>query len=250
MQGECRYARRARVALYSHDTMGLGHVRRNLLIAESLIRSAIQPVVLMIAGAREVGGFAFPPGVDCVTLPALNKEGAGRYAARHLDVPLEDLLALRAETIRTALEAFAPDVLIVDNVPRGAVRELDPALAALREHGRTRCVLGLRDVLDDPQVVRWEWYRTANEDAVREYYDAIWIYGDPTVYRVDRACSFPCDLVARTRYTGYLDQTMRTKPRGTIDAQPVGAAELPPGPFVLCLVGGGQADQGESERPR
>jgi hypothetical protein len=29
----------ARIVLYSHDTMGLGHVRRNLLIAQALQRS-------------------------------------------------------------------------------------------------------------------------------------------------------------------------------------------------------------------
>src|SRR2546422_7780406 len=42
-----------RVALYSHDTMGLGHMRRNLLLAQALRHSRLQAVVLMIAGARE-----------------------------------------------------------------------------------------------------------------------------------------------------------------------------------------------------
>src|SRR5215470_2690907 len=185
MASEDRSARRARVALYSHDTMGLGHMRRNLLIAESLVRGLFEPVVLMIAGAREAGGFAFPPGVDCVTLPALRKDAPGRYASRHLDVALQDLSALRAKTIRAVLDEFEPDVLIVDNVPRGALRELDRALAALRTRGGTHCVLGLRDVLDEPDIVRWEWHRTANEDALRDYYDAVWVYGDPNVYRLD-----------------------------------------------------------------
>ncbi len=30
--------RRPRIALYSHDTQGLGHIRRNLLIARALCR--------------------------------------------------------------------------------------------------------------------------------------------------------------------------------------------------------------------
>ena len=41
--------------------------------------------------------------------------------------------------------AFRPDVLIVDNVPRGACGELELALARLRREGQTHCVLGLRD---------------------------------------------------------------------------------------------------------
>src|SRR5687768_8595786 len=42
-----------RIALYSHETMGLGHLRRNLLIAETLSRAPSQPTILLITGARE-----------------------------------------------------------------------------------------------------------------------------------------------------------------------------------------------------
>ena len=51
------------------------------------------------------------------------------------------------EMIRAALDAFKPDIFIVDKLPRGVCRELDPALELLRRTG-TRCVLGLRDILD------------------------------------------------------------------------------------------------------
>ena len=232
--------RKCRIALYSHDTMGLGHVRRNLLLAQTLVRSQLEPAVLMIAGAREAGRFAFPPGVDCVTLPALRKDTPGGYASRHLDVSLEELSALRSRIIRATLDEFEPDVLIVDNVPRGAVRELDPALASLRARGHTRCVLGLRDILDEPEVVRWEWQRAANEEAIRAYYDAIWVYGDPAVYPLAQAYHFPRDLVAMTRYLGYLNQTARIGPDADSDAERSGVPALPPGRIILCLVGGGQ----------
>src|SRR2546426_7873909 len=113
-----------RVALYSHDTMGLGHMRRNLLLAHALKRSPLQAVVLMIAGAREASLLTSAAGVDCVALPSLRKDGDGYYQPRHLEIPLHELLGLRAQTARAALEAFDPDVLIVDNVPRGAVRHI------------------------------------------------------------------------------------------------------------------------------
>src|SRR2546425_348449 len=132
-----------RIAFYSHDTMGLGHMRRNLLLAQALKHSRLQAVVLMIAGAREASLVTGAAGVDCVALPSLQKDGQGQYHPRHLDVPLPELLALRAKTACAALEAFDPDVLIVDNVPRGAVRELDPVLESLRARHRTRLVLGL-----------------------------------------------------------------------------------------------------------
>src|SRR5207247_1977729 len=81
----------------------------------------------------------------------------GHYQSRHLNVSLNHLISLRASTIRAVLEEFEPDVLIVDKVPRGAVRELDPSLELLHERGRTRCVLGLRDVLDHAGAVHREW---------------------------------------------------------------------------------------------
>ena len=180
-------------------------MRRNLLLAQALKHSRLQAVVLMIAGAREASLVTGAAGVDCVALPSLQKDGQGQYHPRHLDVPLPELLALRAKTACAALEAFDPDVLIVDNVPRGAVRELDPVLESLRARHRTRLVLGLRDVLDDPITVQREWARAQNQDAVRRYYDAVWVYGDPTVYDPVREYAFAPDVAAKVRYTGYLD---------------------------------------------
>ena len=233
-------ARRARVALYSHDTMGLGHMRRNLLLAQTFVEAPLQPTVLLVAGAREVGAFALPAGVDSVALPALRKNGRGEYAARHLDLTLPEIVEVRSRIIDAALTGFEPDVLVVDNVPRGAVRELDRALDRLRANGRARCVLGLRDVLDEPETVRLEWERAANEQAIREYYDALWIYGDPRVYPLAELCGFSSDVVSRMRYTGYLDQTSRTDGSGRIDVAGSNNPQLPPGRVALCLLGGGQ----------
>src|SRR3989442_3787690 len=97
-----------RVALYSHDTMGLGHMRRNLLLAQALRHSRLQAVVLMIAGAREASLVTTTAGVDCVALPSLWKDGGGQYHPRHLAVPLEELLAFRAKTAGAAPAAGDP----------------------------------------------------------------------------------------------------------------------------------------------
>jgi predicted glycosyltransferase len=219
--------------------MGIGHMRRNLLIAEALSAGPSPAVILLIAGAREVTAYGLPVGVDCLSLPAIRKEGNGQYHARHLDLPQEELIAVRARSIAAALEAFTPDVLIVDKVPRGAVHELEPALQSLRHRGRTACVLGLRDVLDDPATVRREWSEAANDEAVRDYYDAVWVYGDPAVYDPVLEYGFPPEVAARVRYTGYLDQRRRTR---LADLGGLEAARLAewPGRLALCLLGGGE----------
>src|SRR5260370_5584625 len=163
---------KCRIALYSPGMVGFGHVRRNASIAQALCGSALEPVILMIAEARQAGVLPMPEGVDSVTLPALRKDGNGRLRPRFLDVSNQDLIALRAKVISSTIKKFKPDVLIVDHLPRGAERELDRTLAHLRRHAQTRCVLGLRDVLQDPETVERTWSDQDNLDAIQDYYDA------------------------------------------------------------------------------
>src|SRR5438105_3019344 len=114
-----------RIALYSPGIVGLGHMRRSLLISQVLASEGA--TILFLAESRHAGAFPMPRGIDCLALPALSK-GRDGIRARYLDLPLADILNLRRSAIKAALEAFRPDVLIVDKLPRGALRELDPAL--------------------------------------------------------------------------------------------------------------------------
>jgi predicted glycosyltransferase len=244
-------SRKWRIALYSNDAMGLGHVRRNLLLAQTLSGPPLHAIVLMVAGAHQASSFVMPPGVDCLTLPALRRANDGQHQARRLGISLSELIVLRATAIRASLDAFDPDVLIVGNVPRGAVGELDPTLEHLRARGRTRCVLGLRDVLEDPETVRAEWTAFGNEQAICDYYDAVWVYGDPAVYDLVREYSFPPEVAAKVRYLGYLDQCARLKfapaeasGGGRRSGDPLAGLDLPPGDLILCVVGGGQDGEG------
>lgn len=230
--------RKPRIVLYSHDTMGLGHKRRNLLIAQTLGVSAIDADILMISGMREGSQFQIPPGIDYLTLPALYKRTNGEYQARRLDLSLKEIINLRSQIIRTTVQNFKPDVLIVDNVPRGAMGELDATLEYLRTQTKTRCVLGLRDVLDEPKVIRRSWRRSNNEDVIRRYYDAVWVYGDREVYNPIQEYGLSPDITAKFRYTGYLDRRSTLQFVNQEDLQPT--LNLPPGRLALCLVGGGQ----------
>ncbi|MGF1541036.1 MAG: glycosyltransferase family protein [Pleurocapsa sp.] len=231
------YQRKWRIVLYSHDTMGLGHKRRNLLIAQTLGISAINTDILMISGMGDGNQFQIPPGIDYLTLPALHKSKDGEYQARRLGLSLKEIITLRSQIIRTAVKNFKPDVLIVDNVPRGAMGELNATLQYLRNHTNTRCVLGLRDVLDEPEVIRLSWQQTNNEDAIRRYYDAVWVYGDPRVYNSIQEYGWSEDIRAKFRYTGYLDRRSTLE---FLDREDLANLNLPPGRLALCMVGGGQ----------
>ncbi len=217
-----------RVILYSHDTLGFGHLRRNLMLAERLKAMPSAPEVLLIAGTSEAGAFALPAGVDLITLPAYAKQACGAYRARRLAMSLADLRDLRAGIIKATVKSMRPDLFIADNVPLGAQGELEPALRWMtKERGIAR-VLGLRDVLDDRQSVRAQWTRDRNIEAVNAFYDHVWVYGDPRVCDPVRDCGLTGLIRARVSHTGYL---LRPAPPVRPDS---GA------PYVLCTVGGGR----------
>jgi predicted glycosyltransferase len=224
-----------RIALYSHDTMGLGHLRRNILIASVLAESPINANVLLISGAREACHFAMRAGVDCVTLPSLCKDAAGDYSSKHLRWTCQQTTRLRSKIIASALDAFSPHVFIVDKIPRGIGNELDETLAVTRGRGTTHCVLGLREILDDPDTVMRQWSECDFEQTIRDYYDEVWIYGDPAVYDTVRQYAFGCATADRSFYTGYLNQSHRLKASATRHCVPNYEQSV-----VVCVVGGGQ----------
>ncbi|MBX7103553.1 MAG: hypothetical protein K1X57_05705 [Gemmataceae bacterium] len=232
--------RRPRIALYSHDTMGIGHMRRNMLIAQELAATPVAANVLLIAGASEASAFTRTDRVDLLSLPSLRKTAAGKYEARAIDLELSELIEVRRQTIASAIGAFSPDILIVDKEPLGACRELDLTLHQVRDRGRTRCVLGLRDVLDDPAVVRREWETAGSENVIRDCFDEVWIYGDPAVYDLAEECAFSESIRQKVTFTGYLDGCARRSCRPAGDTVQDPAIQTPTEPFVLCTVGGGQ----------
>jgi predicted glycosyltransferase len=174
-----------------------------------------------------------------LTLPALRKDVYGDYHSRDLRLRLDEVIQVRSAAIQAAVEAFQPDVFIVDKVPRGVADELMPTLEALRIHGTTRCVLGLREVIDEKTATLESWRATGTLDVVRRHFDAIWIYGDERVFNLVAEYELPHDVAAKVSFTGYLDQ----RQRADFEAEPPEwcAAAIPHDqPFVLCLVGGGQ----------
>ena len=235
---------RPRIALYSHDTQGLGHIRRNLLIARALSGGGTAPIILLLSGMHEATAFTMPDGVDCLTFPSLGKATNGEYFPRSLNVSLSKLIELRSKTICAALKSFQPEVLIVDKVPLGAFDELLPSLKWLRARGQTRLVLGLRDILDHPDTVRREWAAGGYESAIHKYYNRIWVYGDPSVYDPVREYGFAAEIAAMVCYSGYLNpQDVEHGPRESEAEDRQGTLRnlnLPPGPLALCLVGGGR----------
>jgi predicted glycosyltransferase len=73
-----------KILLYSHDTFGLGNIRRTLLLSEELIAQYPGASILIVTGSPMIHAFRIPKGIDYIKLPCLYRVDVGRYAARFL----------------------------------------------------------------------------------------------------------------------------------------------------------------------
>jgi predicted glycosyltransferase len=226
-----------RILIYSHDTFGLGHLRRCRAIAHALVEKNKHLSVIILSGSPIIGSFDFRARVDFVRIPGVIKLRNGEYTSLNLHIDIEQTLAMRASIIRHTAEIFDPDLFIVDKEPVGLRGEVEETLVMLKERG-TRIVLGLRDVLDAPKLLRPEWQRKEVFPALRDLYDDIWIYGLPQICDPIAGIGLSAAVRKKASFTGYL---RRSVPAG---APPSTVTELVKEPYLLVTAGGGGDGEG------
>ncbi len=193
------------VVMYSPDAIGLGHVRRNSSIASEIMRAAPDANVVMMIGSATGNVFETPPGIDSIKLPSVQKVGANNWRARSLNLSTHSTRRIRAGLMRETIDALQPDLFLVDHLPSGIWNELIPVFEFIRSRGlKTRIVLGLRDILDDPRRIRARWISDGTYDIIRDFYDAILVYGDDRIYPSAKAYGLTGDVCVDVAYVGYV----------------------------------------------
>ena len=216
--------------MYSHDTMGLGHLTRCRTIASSLIHRYKGLFILIVTGSTVAGRFSFPARVDFVKIPSVIKLYNGEYTSMHEHIDLHETLAMRKAIIRQTAEIFKPDMLIVDKVPLGLKGELEETLGMLKQRGCS-LVLGLRDVMDSPERLDEEWGPKDVLSQVATIYDRLWIYGTREFWHPLKGLDVPSAIESRISFTGYLRRY------AAIKSSP--SQHSFTNPYVLATVGGG-----------
>jgi predicted glycosyltransferase len=221
-----------RILIYSHDTFGLGHLRRCRAIAHSLVENFKHLSVLILSGSPIIGSFDFRTRVDFVRIPGVIKLRNGEYTSLNLHLDIEQTLSMRASIIKHTAEIFDPDIFIVDKEPVGLRGELVETLDMLKPRG-TRMVLGLRDVMDEPRLLVEEWERKNVLPALRDIYDDIWVYGLPQICNPLEGISLPLSVRQKIVYTGYLHREVPNR------GAPPRLPEITNRPYLLVTTGGG-----------
>jgi len=222
-----------RLLIYSHDSFGLGHLKRCRTIAHSLVDHRSDVSVLILSGSPIIGSFDFHSRVDFVRFPGVIKLRNGSYTPLGLDIGVEDALAIRESIVRHTADVFAPDIFLVDKEPMGLRGEVKDTLVMLKERG-TRLVLGLRDVMDEPNALAEEWDRKNAVSALDELYDDIWVYGLESICNPLDGIDLPASVYDKLSYTGYL----RRSTTGLGNPTTIGNNTLND-PYILVTPGGG-----------
>lgn len=225
--------------LYSHDALGLGHVRRMLAIARAALANRPDLAALLVTCSPLVDALPMPDGIDYVKLPSARKVGPRDYRPRTLEVDQERFRALREAVLRETGTAFAPDLLLADKSPLGLMGELASTLDRMKDGRRSQAILGWRDILDEPGDMREEWRLNGTLDVLERTYDEIWVYGDDRVLDVRTAYHLPDSIAARVRHLGYL--APRVSEADRIRAREV--LHVDGAPLAVVTVGGGESGE-------
>lgn len=226
-----------KILVYSHDTYGLGNIRRMLAIVEDLVARNPEVSVLVLSGSPMLQAFRLSPRVDYIKLPCLERDANGEYGSKFLELSYQSLLSLRADLILNTVLNFEPDLILVDKKPLGVQNEMAPALDVLRRRAnRAKLVLLLREILDEPQVTISVWERNGYHDTIRELYDRVLVLGSPEVFDTVAEYQFPQSTREKLTYCGYIAKKPCKRLRETVLSELGIDAQR----FVVVTPGGGK----------
>lgn len=228
-------AETTRMLIYSHDTFGLGHLRRCLNLATALVETNPGLSILLVTGSTVAHRYQLPPRVDYVKLPAVQKVSPQDYAARAVAMSDDGVRNIRSNLLLRTARDFNPDLVLVDHSPVGMRGEMRPTLEWLHDN-RPECVklLGLRDIIDEPATVIESWKKQNIYPLLSSVYDHVLIYGARSFFDPITAYQFPADLASRSRF---LDYVVEEPPDGPVPgyADTQGRRR----PLVVVTTGGG-----------
>jgi len=226
-----------KILVYSHDTYGLGNIRRMMAVVEHLVRKFPGVSVLVLSGSPMMHAFRLSKGVDYIKLPCLTRAQDGQYSPKYLSLSYDKVLGLRADLILNTVLEFEPDAIIVDKKPMGVQNELAPMLDVLRKKAaRPKLVLLLREILDDPETTISVWERNRYHDVIGELYDSVLVLGSPEIFDTATEYRFPATTVAKLDYCGYIAKQPGRRSRDYVRSE----LKLDDRPLAMVTAGGGE----------
>jgi predicted glycosyltransferase len=227
-----------KLLIYSHDTFGLGNIRRIMNIATFLHRAIPDVSILIVTGSPMIQSFRIPKGIDYIKLPCLSRTEREGYSAKYLDSNISEVIRLRSDLILSAVLNFKPDIMLIDKKPYGIKHELRETLNLVKNYlPRTKTILLLRDILDAPATTTKVWEDNGYYEAVKSAYDLVLVLGKPEIFDPRVEYGFPFSVSEKVEFCGYIQPQFLLRDRDAIRQElQVKSAER----LVLVTPGGGE----------
>jgi len=226
-----------RLLAYSHDTYGLGNIRRMLAVCNHMIETIPDLSILMVTGSPMVHNFRVKNGIDYIKLPCLSRTEAEGYAVKSIDADLDETVRLRSDLILQTVASFKPDLILVDKKPYGVEQELRGTLNYVQTHlPETKCALLLRDVLDGAESTVKVWKKHGYYESLRLFYDLVLVVGTRAIFDTTKEYSFPPAVADKVRFCGYIKKETEVQHRDALRKE----LKLHTKKLVLVTVGGGE----------
>jgi predicted glycosyltransferase len=196
--------------MYSHDSYGLGHIRRTMAIAAHLLGPRIN--ILILTGSPIAGRFSFPEQIDFVRIPGMIKKTNEEYLPLSIKINARHALDIRKNIITATAKTFQPQLFIVDKEPLGLRKEVLPTLKWLQRcRPNTRAILGLRDIMDDAVTIKKDWNEKGVYQVLESLYSEIWVYGNREFYDPIAEYEISEAISGKIHFTGYIPRKIPGK---------------------------------------
>jgi predicted glycosyltransferase len=189
-----------KVLAYNSAARGTGQFVRSLKLAATIVSAFSDARCTLLVGSNYFPRQC-PSNTTIVRLPEITKTLNGRAVCRTLNV--ERAFEIRQATIRSVISEFQPDVFLVDSRPLGLNGELLHSLQAIRVRGECKIMLILRDIVDEPALVKARWRDESVYEAIENLYDKVIFLGEESIYNAAEMYGLT-SFGNKVIYVGYL----------------------------------------------
>ncbi len=189
-----------KVLAYNSAARGTGQFVRGLKLAATIVSAFGDAQCTLLVGSNYFPRQC-PANTTIIRMPEITKTLNGRAVCRSLNV--ERAFEIRQATIRSVISEFRPDVFLVDSRPLGLNGELVHALQEIRARGECKIMLILRDIVDQPALVKARWRDESVYEAIENLYDKVIFLGEESIYNAAEMYGLT-SFGNKVIYVGYL----------------------------------------------
>jgi predicted glycosyltransferase len=202
-----------RVMLYTHNSVGLGHVFRSLAVLTGMRYWAPAWDFLAVSGSSIPQAF-LGEGIEVLKLPGARmtvEQASPGLSPRHLkSLSLDGLFDLRTKLILDAFDCFAPEVVLVEHNLAGLMNELVPLLlkkrmrrGGPRDFALAHVSRGIMRPSPGIQLPRQNPPHLADSIDLAELYDFVYVLEDRQIAEADEPLwQTGSGLAERTAFLG------------------------------------------------